>query len=207
MAQRNFARGIWASAVAGVLAVAMSLGTAVPVPALAQGPAPANGQARPQVPILTWGTSKPEFWFNPDEESAAQAVRAWFAAWEAGNPLLLGSFVDQNVIFRARSSDDLGHGRDNLMRQVCGYIGGRLNLTGLYVVGGDYDTGVITSWDKFDANGNRTRMGSFFRVQRGLITEWMDSQVDGGPAPAQNQNSAACQAVNAALPPPAAPGN
>jgi hypothetical protein len=171
-------------------------------------PARAQGQARTQAPPLTWGTSKPEFWYNDEEESAARAVRAWFAAWEAGNPLLLGAFVDQNVIFRGTSADDLGHGRDKLLRMVCGYIGGRLNLTGLFVVGGNYDTGVITSWDKYDAAGNRTRMGSFFRVHKGLITEWMDTQVDaGGPATAPSQNSAACQAVNAALGPAAPPAN
>ena len=190
MARRNFRRAIQAFALIGALSLA---------------PAPAQVQTQGQVPVLNWGTSKPEFWFNNDEESAARAVRAWFAAWEAGNPLLLGSFTDQNVIFRRKSTDGLGRGRDNLMRQVCGDIGVRLNLTGLFVVGGDYDTGVVASWDKFDAAGNRTRMGSFFRVHNGLITEWMDSQVDGGSAAASNQNSLACQAVNTALRPPAPP--
>jgi hypothetical protein len=171
-------------------------------------PARAQGQAGAQAPVLTWGTSKPEFWFNAEEESSAQTVRAWFAAWEAGNPLLLGAFVDRNVIFRGKSSDDLRHGRDNLMRLVCGSIGGRLNLTGLFVVGGNYDTGVLASWDKYDGAGKRTRMGSFFRVQNGLITEWLDSQLDvAGSAAAPNQNSMACQAVNAALGPAAPPAN
>jgi hypothetical protein len=176
--------------------MAMSFGPAVP--AAEQGAAP-----------LTYGTSKPEYWFNPDEESAARTVRAWFASWEAGNPLLLGSFVDRNVIFRAKSADDLGRGRDNLLRQVCSHIGGRLNLTGLYVVGGDYDTDVITRWEKYDAAGKPIRMGSFFRVQQGLITEWMDTQIDpSGAGAAPNQNSTACQAVNSALgAPAAAPAN
>ena len=64
---------------------------------------------------------------------------------------------------------------------------------------------VVTDWDKVDAAGNRTRMSSMFRVQKSLITEWMDSVID-GPAPAAaNANAAACQTVNsaiAALPPP-----
>ena len=58
--------------------------------------------------------------------------------------------------------------------------------------------------------GTRTRMGSFFRVQNGLIVEWMDTALDPGPpTAAANPNSEACQAVNAALatPPNAAPAN
>jgi hypothetical protein len=47
-------------------------------------------------------------------------------------------------------------------------------------------------------------MGSFFRVQNGLIVEWMDSALNGAsPAKTSNPNSAACQAVNAALAQPA----
>jgi hypothetical protein len=150
--------------------------------------------------VLPYGTSKPEFWFNPFEASAALAVRGWFAAWKAGDPLLLGAFVDQQVIFRGNSAADLGQGRDNLLRQICGYIGGRLDLTGLFVIGGDFDTGVITRWDAYDAAGTRTRMGSFFRVRNGLVVEWMDSAVDGtSPATRANPTSPACQAVNTAL--------
>jgi hypothetical protein len=173
-----------------------SVGAAVQAQAPAQAPAP----ARAQVPVLTYGTSKPEFWFNPFEASAALAVRGWFAAWKAGDPLLLGAFVDQQVIFRGNSAADLGQGRDNLLRQICGYIGGRLDLTGLFVIGGDFDAGVITRWDAYDAAGTRTRMGSFFRVRNGLVVEWMDSAVDGtSPATRANPNSPACQAVNTAL--------
>jgi hypothetical protein len=173
-------------------------GTAASAPPSAQPAAPV-----PMSQVLSYGTSKPEFWFNPFEESAARAVRAWFASWKAGDPLLLGAFVDRNVTFRATSSADLGHGRDDLLKLVCGSIGDRLNLTGLFVIGGDFDTGVITRWDRVDAGGKRTRMGSFFRVQNGLIVEWMNTALD--PAPptaAANQNSEACQAVNAALAPP-----
>jgi len=171
-------------------------GTTASAPAQPAAPAPVSQ-------VLSYGTSKPEFWFNPFEESAARAVRGWFASWKAGDPLLLASFVDRNVIFRATSSAGLGHGRDDLLKLVCGSIGDRLNLTGLFVIGGDFDTGVITRWDKVDAGGKRTRMGSFFRVQNGLIVEWMNTALD--PAPptaAANQNSEACQAVNAALAPP-----
>jgi hypothetical protein len=52
-----------------------------------------------------------------------------------------------------------------------------------------------------DAGGRRTRMASFFRVQKGLIVEWLDAPVDQGGSAAANQNSAACQAVNTALGP------
>jgi hypothetical protein len=41
-------------------------------------------------------------------------------------------------------------------------------------------------------------MGSFFRVQKGLVTEWMDAQLDGRPI-AADPNSAACQKVNTTL--------
>lgn len=197
MTRPSIALILSASAAAAVLALAVTFGATVH----AQSPAP------PSVP--TYGTSKPEFWFNPFEAAAARAVRGWFASWKAGDALLLGSFVDQNVIFRPNSAADLSRGRDNLMKLVCGYMGGRLNLTGLYVIGGDFDTGVITRWDALDAAGRRTRMGSFFRVRNDVITEWMDTQLDPGPAPAVNQNSEACQAVNVALAPPpnAAPAN
>ena len=165
----------------------------------AQTRAPVSAAAQPQPP--TYGTSKPEYWFNPDEASAALAVRGWFAAWKAGDALLLGAFVDRNVMFRPTSAADLGRGRDSLMRLVCGSVGDRLNLTDLFVVGGDFDTLVVTRWDRLDAAGKRIRMGSFFRVQKGLIVEWMDVPVDpAGPA-AANQNSPACQAVNSALGP------
>ena len=56
-------------------------------------------------------------------------------------------------------------------------------------------------------NSQGTRTASLFRVQKNLITEWMDVVVEAaGPAAAPNPNSAACQAVNTALaPPPGAP--
>ena len=166
----------------------------------AQAPAQAQAPTQAQPQILPYGTSKPEFWFNPFEASAALAVRGWFAAWKAGDPLLLGAFVDQQVIFRGNSAAALGQGRDNLLRQICGYVGGRLDLTGLFVIGGDFDTGVITRWDAYDAAGTRTRMGSFFRVRNGLVVEWMDTAVEGtSPATRTNPNSPACQAVNTAL--------
>ena len=63
MTRLTVSRILCASAAAGVLALAVSFGAAVH----AQAPAP------PQVP--TYGTNKPEFWFNPFEESAARAVR------------------------------------------------------------------------------------------------------------------------------------
>lgn len=171
---------------------------ATPAPTPAQATAP----VQPQIPL--YGTSKPEFWFNPFEASAAVAVRGWFAAWKAGDPLLLGAFVDRRVIFRENSAADLGQGRDDLLRQVCGYLGGRLDLTGLYVIGGDFDTGVIARWDAYDAAGTRARMGSFFRVQNGLIVEMMNAAVDGAsPATRTTPNAAACRAVNARLAPPA----
>jgi hypothetical protein len=177
-------------------------GASVQTQAPLQVPAPARAQtpAQGSAPVLTYGTSKPEFWFNPFEASAALAVRGWFAAWKAGDPLLLAAFVDQQVIFRGNSAADLGQGRDNLLRQICGYVGGRLDLTGLFVIGGDFDTGVITRWDAYDAAGTRTRMGSFFRVRNGLILESMDAVVEGThPATRANPNAPACQAVNNAL--------
>lgn len=199
MTRLTVVRILSVSAAAGVLALAVSVGAAMQ----AQAPAQAAAPARASVPILTYGTSKPEFWFNPFEASAALAVRGWFAAWKAGDPLLLGAFVDRNVIFRPNSAADLGRGRDDLLKLVCGYIGGRLDLTGLFVIGGDFDTGVITRWDAYDAAGTRSRMGSFFRVQNGLIVEWLDTAVDGAsPATRANPNAPACQAVNAALAPP-----
>jgi hypothetical protein len=114
--------------------------------------------------------------------------------------------VNQNVGFRPDPASDLIRGRDNLLKNMCGYIGGRLELTDLYVVGGDYDTAVIARWNAYSVAGTRIPMGSFFRVQNGQIVEWMDTAVNGtSPAAAANPNSAACQTVNAALAPPAVP--
>ena len=117
--------------------------------------------------------------------------------------------MDINVVFRPSPSSELAKGRNDLLKTVCGIIGGGLTLRSIYVIGADFDSLVITEWDKFDSAGTRTRMSSMFRVQRGLITEWMDSVID-GPAPAApNVDAAACQTVNTAIatlaPPPNGP--
>lgn len=198
MTRLTVVRSLSVSAAAGVLLLAVTSGAVVgaQAPAQVQAPAPARAPS----PVLPYGTNKPEFWFNPFESAGAQAVRGWFASWKAGDPLLLAAFVDQRVIFRGSSDADLTQGRDNLLRQICGYIGGRLDLTGLFVIGGDFDTGVIARWDTYDAAGARSRMGSFFRVQNGLIVEWMNSAVEGAsPATRTNPNAPACQTVNTAL--------
>jgi hypothetical protein len=164
---------------------------------------PASPAVHPVTPapgfgMLGYGVTKVQSRFNPEEVAAAQTIRAWFAAWQAGNPLLLGAFVDQKVDFRATPASELVKGRDALLRTTCSTIGGPLNLTGIYVVGAYFDTLAIARWNKVDAAGNVTKMGSFFRVQNGLITEWMDSAIDGTPA-AANPNSVACQTVNTTL--------
>jgi hypothetical protein len=109
--------------------------------------------------------------------------------------------VDQNTVFRTNPADPFAKGRANLLRAVCGSIGGQQRLTKLYPVGSDFDTLVLTESVKSDG----TRIASLFRVQKSLITEWVDVVVEAkGPAAAPNQNSAACQAVNTALGPTAA---
>ena len=68
------------------------------------------------------------------------------------------------------------------------------------MIGADWNTLAIARWNKVDAAGNRTRMASFFRVQNGLVTEWMGTQLEGtAPAAAANQTSPACQTVNTTL--------
>lgn len=153
-------------------------------------------QLQPAPPF--YGTSKPQFWFNPDEASAARAVRAWFAAHQAGNPLLLGATVDRKVSFRPSPADGLSAGRDDLLKKVCGVIGHKVDVKELFVVGGDYDTAVLARWDQYGAKGKVTRMGSFFRVQGGVIVEAMDSVLD-GDQPAADPKSEACNTVNATL--------
>jgi ketosteroid isomerase-like protein len=164
-----------------------------------RAPAPAQtpAQSRQAGQILTYGTAKPERYWNVEETQAAQAVRAWFAARQAGDPLLLGAFVDQNVVFRAdEGAAKLVKGRAALLRAVCGTFGGQQRLTQLYPIGSDFDTLVLTE----SINSQGTRTASFFRVQKNLITEWMDVVVEAaGPAAAANPNSTACQAVNTAL--------
>jgi ketosteroid isomerase-like protein len=153
-------------------------------------------QSRPAGQILPYGTAKQERYWNVEEMQAAQAVRALFAAREAGDALLLGAFVDQNVVFRANPAAPFAKGRDNLLKTVCGSIGGQQRLTKLFPIGSDFDSMVLTE----SVNSQGTRTASIFRVQKSLITEWMDVVVDmKGSAAAANPGSAACQAVNTAL--------
>lgn len=157
-------------------------------------------QARAAGQVLTYGTAKQERYWNVEEAQAAQAVRAWFAARQAGDPLLLGAFVDQNVAFRTNPAAQYAKGRAALLRAVCGTFGGQQHLTKLFPIGSDFDTLVLT--ESVDGQGSRT--ASLFRVQKSLITEWVDVVVEArGPTPAANPNSAACRAVTTALTPPA----
>ncbi len=152
------------------------------------------------VHTLSYGTAKPQQSWNAEETQAAQTVRAWYAALQAGNPLLLAAFIAPDVVSRTSPASDLVRGNDALLRSVCGVIGGRLDLKELYPIGADFTTMVLTEVTRFDANGQPMRVAGFFRVQRGLIVEWMDSVVEAsGPAAAPNPNSAACQTLNAAL--------
>ena len=153
------------------------------------------------VHTLSYGTAKPQQVWNAEETQAAQTVRAWYAAMQAGNPLLLAAFIAPDVVSRTSPASDLVRGNDALLRSVCGIMGGRLELKELYPIGADFSTTVLTEVTRFDANGQPMRVAGFFRVQRGLIVEWMDSVVEAsGPAAAANPNSAACQTVNATLP-------
>ena len=162
-------------------------------PVAGQTPA---AQTRPAGQVLPYGTAKQERYWNVEQTPAAQAVRAWFAAKQAGDPLLLGAFVDQNVVFRASPAAPFAKGRDNLLRAVCGTIGGQQRLTKLFPIGSDFDTLVLTE----SVSSQGTRTASIFRVQKSLITEWMDVVVDAkGPAATANPASAACQAVNTVL--------
>ena len=160
---------------------------------------------RPAGQVLTYGTAKQERYMNVEEMQAAQTVRAWFAARQAGDTLLLGAFVDQNVVFRPNAAAPFAKGRAALLRTVCGTFGGQQRLTKLFPLGSDFDTLVLTE----SVNSQGARTASLFRVQKSLITEWVDVVVEGAGPAAANPNSAACQAVNAALAPPpnAAPAN
>lgn len=159
------------------------------------GQAPA-AETRPAGQVLPYGTAKHERYWNVEETQAAQAVRAWFAAKQAGDPLLLGAFVDQNVVFRTSPAAPFAKGRVNLLRAVCGTIGGQQRLTKLFPIGSDFDTLVLTE----SVNSQGTRTASIFRVQKSLITEWMDVVVDAKrPAATANPGSTACHDVNTAL--------
>lgn len=171
--------------------------TLVAIAAMAIGGAAAPADALD----YRYGTTKPEYWFNPFEESAAQTVRAWFAAWQSGDPLLLGAFVDPKVIFRGSPGDPLRKGRQTLLRQVCGSLGQKRKLIDLFVIGGDYDTAVITRWEETTTRGQTFHMGSFFRVENGLIVEWYDTP-DDAVAPTAGtfaSNTEACQRLDTAL--------
>ena len=110
----------------------------------------------------------------------SQTIRAWFAARKANDPLLLAAFTDKNAVFRATSdAHSITNGRDALLKAICATMTGSLDLTDVYVVGADFDSAGIAQWTKIDAAGNSVPMGSFFRVQKGLVTEWMDAQLGG----------------------------
>jgi hypothetical protein len=158
----------------------------------------------PARPLNYWyGTQKPQSFWNTDEQSAARTVRAWFAAWQSGDPLLLAAFVTPKVIFHDNPTEKLAQGRDSLLRKVCSFIGGKRKLIDLFVVGGNFDSAVLTRWDETSAQGDVQHMSSMFRVQNGLISEWMyDVPLDGGAADdAAGSNTSACQVVDAALGP------
>ena len=155
----------------------------------------------PRLPsgMASYGTTKRESVLNTEETAAVQTVRAWFASWKAGDPILLAAFVDKDVVFRpAPAAINMVNGRDALLKTACSTIGGPLELTELYVIGGALQTLVIARWNRTDASGASIPMGSFFRVQRNLITEWMDVPL-GATALNANANSAACQTVNTRL--------
>jgi hypothetical protein len=87
-------------------------------------------------------------------------------------------------------------------------MGGKRKLIDLFVIGGEYDTAVITRWEATTAQGGASHMGGFFRVQNGLIGEWYDTPNDpdgAGPAAAKalarngGQGSPACRSVNTVL--------
>ncbi len=149
--------------------------------------------------LTTYGTVKVESRMSADEQSTLQTIRAWFAARKANDPLLLAAFTDKNAVFRATSdAHSITNGRDALLKAVCATMTGSLDLTDVYVVGADFDSAGIAQWTWTDAAGNRVPMGSFFRVQKGLVTEWMDAQLGGTPV-ATDPNSAACQKVNSTI--------
>lgn len=164
-------------------------------PVAGRAPAQAPAQSTPAPQFATYGTAKPERYWNVEEMQAAQTVRAWFAARQS-DVLLLGAFADQNVVFRTDAAAKFAKGRAALLRAVCGTVGRPQRLTKLYPIGADFDTLVLT--ESVDTQGART--ASLFRVQKSLITEWMDVVVERTASAPANQNSAACEAVDAALP-------
>ena len=86
------------------------------------------------------------------------------------------------MAFRTNPAAPFAKGRANLLRAVCGTFGGQQRLTKLYPIGSDFDTMVLTE----SVNGQGTRTASLFRVQKSLITEWVDAVVEGaGPAAGQ----------------------
>jgi len=163
------------------------------------GPTPQPVLPALKAGLTTYGTVKIESRVNPDEESTLQTIRAWIAARKANDPLLLAAFTDKDAVFRATSNaHSITNGRDALLKAVCATMNGSLDLTDVYVVGADFDSAGIAQWTRTDAAGSSVPMGSFFRVQKGLVTEWMDVQLGGSPV-ATDANSAACQKVNSTI--------
>jgi hypothetical protein len=149
--------------------------------------------------MVPYGTVKDEGRMNAEEVTALHAIRAWFAARKANDPLLLASFTDKNAVFRATSdAHSITNGRDAMLKAICATMGGSIDLTDVYVIGSDFNASAIARWTRTDAAGNSVPMGSFFRVKNGVIREWMDAQLDGAPI-AANPNTAACQKVNTTL--------
>jgi hypothetical protein len=148
--------------------------------------------------LLSYGVSKSEAWFNVEEAQAALAIRGFFAARQANNPQLLAAFVDENATFRASLDGNVLEGRDALLKSICQVMGGTVEFKDLYLIGADFQTTAIARWERKGVDGSASTMASFFRVQKGLITEWMDSAVDGA-IPVAEPNSAACRSINATL--------
>lgn len=152
-------------------------------------------EATPVLPeFLTFGTAQPERYWNVEEIQAAQTIRAWFGAWQAGDPVLLGNFADPEVVFRTKADMDIVKGRDALLPAICGTVGDQ-RLTELFLIGGDFDTLALTE----SIGNDGTRTASLFRVQNSLVTEWLSVVVEAGTGPAVAADPAACEAVDAAL--------
>ena len=136
-------------------------------------------QPNVEAPETAYATRKPEGVWSEAERDAAQAVRAWVHAMSTGDPADRAQFMDEDVAWRADPSQPLQRGRDGFVETLSNTGDGASGrLLELYVVGGDWDTSVLA----LRVDDGDAPVAVFFRVQDGLIVEWLDAPAGPGAA-------------------------
>ncbi len=120
------------------------------------------------------------------ERADAQVVRNWFAAWQTHDPQKVASYMAPDVEFRAVPERPISRGRAAFIKSEGGLVrSATTRVTEVLAIGGAEGTGVmIKRIDTIMINGKTLMLpfAAFFRVEHGLIQEWLDLPLVARPA-------------------------